>query len=226
MNSNPTYFADEQQSAVVHPYRTVSRAAVLSLVFGLLSVAGLLFPVLLVLAAGGLVLGVMALVSIRRYSDELTGVAPAAVGIALGTILLFGGTAMHAYIYATEVPEGYQRISFYQLQPDREHSELPVPPEALQLDGKQIFVKGYVHPGVSGQGPVKAFVLVPDMGTCCFGGQPKLTDMIEVTMRDPLRIRYTQTKRRLAGTLKVDTALKPVSGLNGVYYQLDADYVK
>jgi hypothetical protein len=226
MSSKSAYFAGEQPADAIQPYRTISRSAVLSLVFSLLSAAGLLFPLMLILAAGGLLFGVMAMISIRRYSDELSGVVPAGMGIALGAIMLIGGTSWHAFVYATEVPEGYQRISFYQLQPDDLHPELPVPPLALDLDGKQIFVKGYVHPGVSGQGPVKTFVLVPDMGTCCFGGQPKLNDMIEVTMRDPLRIRYTQTKRRLAGTLTVDTALKPVSGLNGVYYQLDADYVK
>jgi hypothetical protein len=32
--------------------------------------------------------------------------------------------------------------------------------------------------------------------------------------------------RKLAGTLQVDLRLKPVCGLGGVYYRLDADYVK
>jgi hypothetical protein len=64
------------------------------------------------------------------------------------------------------------------------------------------------------------------MGTCCFGGQPKLTDMIQVTLADPLRIKYSYQRRKLAGVLKVDRRLKPISGLKGVYYQLEADYVK
>ena len=144
----------------------------------------------------------------------------------LGLSLSIGGTALHAYMYAVEVPEGYQPISFAGLQPDRSHPELPVAPEALTLNGQRVFIKGYVHPGVSGSGPVKTFVLVNDIGTCCFGGQPKLTHMIEVTMRTHWPVQYSQFKRHLGGVLKVDTRLKPVDGLQGVYYQLEADYLK
>ena len=62
------------------------------------------------------------------------------------------------------------------------------------------------------------------MGTCCFGGQPKLTDMIEVTLDEPLRIEYSMRKRKLAGIFKVDTQLKAIDGLGGVYYQLQANH--
>jgi hypothetical protein len=64
------------------------------------------------------------------------------------------------------------------------------------------------------------------MGTCCFGGQPALTDMIEVTLREPKRIRFSYKRRSLGGVLKVDPTLKEISGLTGVYFQLDADYVR
>jgi hypothetical protein len=50
--------------------------------------------------------------------------------------------------------------------------------------------------------------------------------MVEVTLRDPLRTVFELRKRRLAGTLAVDTRLKPVSGVGGVYYRLDAEYVR
>ena len=42
------------------------------------------------------------------------------------------------------------------------------------------------------------------MGTCCFGGEPKLTDMIEVKLEGSLAIEYARRKRKLAGTFKVD----------------------
>ena len=96
---------------------------------------------------------------------------------------------------------------------------------AIELDGDRVFVKGYVFPGGQKEN-LKQFVLVPDMGTCCFGGEPKLTDMIEVTLQEPLRVDFSYRKRKLGGTLKVDSKLKPVSGVNGVYYQLDVDYLK
>jgi hypothetical protein len=132
---------------------------------------------------------------------------------------------LHGVAYATEVPEGFQRISFADLQPVREAPQLPVSPRALELNGQKVFLKGYLFPDGQ-QSNIKRFVLIPDLGTCCFGGQPKLTDMVEVTLRDPLRTVFELRKRRLAGTLIVDTRLKPVSGVNGVYYRMDAEYVR
>ena len=64
------------------------------------------------------------------------------------------------------------------------------------------------------------------MKTCCFGGQPALTDMIEVTLQDPLRVDFSYGRRKLGGILKVSPNKKGVAGLDGVYYQLDADYVR
>ena len=123
------------------------------------------------------------------------------------------------------MPDGFERITFYELQPQLRSQRIP--PEATQLDKQKIFIKGYMHPsGTQGMGEVEKFVLVPDMGTCCFGGQPKLTDMIEVTLQGGLKTRYSRTKKKLAGVFSVDSKLKPVSGLDGVYYQLDASYVR
>jgi hypothetical protein len=102
---------------------------------------------------------------------------------------------------------------------------LPFSPKALELNGQRVFVKGYIYPG-DRTSELKKFILVPDMGTCCFGGQPALTDMIEVTLRDPKRVRFSFQRRKLGGTFKVDRQLKEISGLTGVYFQLDADYVR
>jgi hypothetical protein len=181
-------------------------------------------PPMLIVAAIAAVLGLLSLQKIRRYPDELTGAKVAIASSVLGLVVLVSGVAGHAYVYAHEVKPDYRRTNFRELQPIPERPELPVPPQAIALNGQKIFVKGYVYPDGQGSG-IKKFVLVPDLGTCCFGGQPKLTDMIEVTLRDPLRVSYSRRRLKLHGILKVDTALKPVSGLNGVYYQLDVDQV-
>jgi hypothetical protein len=209
----------------LHPYRALSKSAVFCLVVGLLSFTALMAPVLLVLPALGLLLGMVALGQLRRYPAELSGRPAALIGLALSVVLLIGGSVLHAVAYATEVPEGFQRISFADLQPVREAPQLPVSPKALELNGQKVFIKGYLYPDGQ-QYNIKRFILIPDLGTCCFGGQPKLTDMVEVTLRDPLRTVFELRKRRLAGTLMVDTRLKPVSGLNGVYYRMDAEYVR
>ena len=209
----------------IHPYRALSRSAVFCLVLGLLSFTALMAPVMLVLPALSILLGVVALTNLRRYPAELSGRPAALIGLILSIALLIGGSVLHVVAYATEVPEGFQRISFADLQPVREAPQLPVSPKALELNGQKVFLKGYLYPDGQ-QSNIKRFILIPDLGTCCFGGQPKLTDMVEVTLRDPLRTVFELRKRRLAGTLTVDTRLKPVSGLNGVYYRLDAEYVR
>jgi len=206
-------------------YRALSKSAVLCLILGWLSLSALMSPVLLVLPAVGILVGLLALRQLRRYPAELSGRPAAMVGLVLSVLVLVGGGGMHAVVYATEVPEGFQRISFADLQPDSAAPQLPVSPKALELNGEKVFIKGYLYPDGQ-QDQIKRFVLIPDLGTCCFGGQPKLTDMVEVTLRDPLRTVFGMRKRRLAGTLTVDTRLKPVSGLGGVYYRLDAEYLR
>ena len=206
-------------------YRVLSVSAVSSLVLALVSLPALLFVRLAIVPLVGLILGLRALRQIRQRPEELTGKGVALAGTLLSLAVFVGSVSLATLNYVTEVPEGYQRISFVDLQPVRERPDIPVSPASLDLNGQRVFVKGYVYPDDTG-GDLQRFVLVPDMGTCCFGGQPKLTDMIEVTLKDPLRIRYSVMRRKLAGVLKVDTEKKPVSGLDGVYYQLEADYVK
>lgn len=221
-------FRDEMEAEdeAYDVYRSMSKTAVASLALGFLSLASLMFPALLVLAAAGIIFGLLAWRGFRRYPDELTGKGCAAVGLVSCTLILIGGSIMHTYVYMTEVPDGYARITFSDLQPKAD-APSGTPTLPIDLDGKRIFVKGYVHPGVGSTGHVKKFVLVPDMGTCCFGGQPKLTDMIEVTLHTEQGVQYSQRKRRLGGILHVTNHTRPVAGgLNGGLYELDADYVK
>jgi hypothetical protein len=218
----------EPEFEQVASYKSISKAAVFSLGLGIFALAGFLFSGLLALALVGLGCGLYAISAIRRYPDEVTGLPAAIAGVILCAVTFTGGTAMHVIEYATELPEGYtsaERRHFWELQPDKSRPELPVSPTAIELSGQKIFIKGYVHPEFN-RGDVKKFVLVPDMGTCCFGGQPKPTDMIEVTLRDPHRIRYNTRLRKVAGVFRVDPAPQPVKGFGGIYYQLDAEYAK
>jgi hypothetical protein len=216
---------EEQVAEEFQPYKTVSKLAVFSVVLGVISLIGFMVMPLLAFSLLGILFGVLGYRTASRYPLEFSGKTPAIVGLVLCGICFIGGVTFHSVVYATEVPDGCERISFEYLQPVREHPELPISPEAVELDGKRVFIKGYVYPDGQQRG-IKRFVLVNDMGTCCFGGQPKLTHMIEVTLEDPLRVAYAIKKRKLAGILKVDTRLKPVSGVGGVYFQLKADYLR
>lgn len=205
-------------------YRALSSTAVASLVAGVLSVLCFFGWSLAVIPLLGVLLGLRALWRIRRLPDELTGGWLAVTGIALSTVFFAGGWGWLSYVYATEVPPGYERISFTHLQPAADHPNQLFPPSALDLDGKRIFIKGYVKTGAQSSG-IKEFLLVPDLKTCCFGDSiPKLTDMVLVTMKDPLRADFSLWPRGLAGTFRVrpDQLGRPDS----VLYYLEADYLK
>jgi hypothetical protein len=200
-------------------------AAVAAVMLGVISLPSMLFPRLLFIPVVGIGLATFALRTLRRRRNELTGRGLAIAGMAISVFSLVGGAAIATTVYVTEVPEGYHRISFEQLQPDKHNPGLPVSEAALELNGQKVFIKGYIYPA-DRTSELKRFILVPDMGTCCFGGQPKLTDMIEVTLRDPHRARFSFQRRKIGGVLQVDTQLKEINGLTGVYYQLDADYIR
>jgi hypothetical protein len=218
-------------------YRTLSRGAVFAAILAVVSLPLVFwmvgdesaFYLVLILPLIAVGLGLTALVRIRRYPDELTGTLPALVGAVIGTLTLIGGIGGQAYILATEVPDGYKRVTWYELKPRGEELRFPFPSAAARLDGKKVFIKGYVHPD-TGLAPVQQCMLVGDMGTCCFGGNPKLNERIDVVLENDLRISYSTRLRKLGGTfvLNVDPRepIKPDDGSKGTYYVLKVDYLK
>jgi len=204
--------------------RRVAIAVVLLLLPGCIWTMGMIPAPGLALPLFGLTMGLVGLSKIRKYPAELTGKTAARLGTFLGVTLFIGGIACHVLIYSTEVPDGYERLPFDVLKAGAGMPDYP-PPAAQVMDGKQVFIKGYIYPGQQ-RFDLKEFVLVPDLGTCCFGGSPKQTHMIEVVLDKDLVMDYSMTKRRLAGVLRVNPTLQPVQGRPGVYYQLIADYAK
>lgn len=223
-------------------YRTLSISAVTALIFGVLSLLAVpvlsVFGAILVLPLMGVLLGLFAVWTVYSRPEEFTGQRIAATGLGLSAAMLLLGGVLNYQLNHIEVPAAYQdkQVYFWELQPQEEIDltflmqmrgrdiELPLPERAKSLDGKKVFITGYVYPGAQ-KSDLKKFVLVPDKGTCCFGGQPKLTDMIEVTLADPLRVDYSFWKRGVAGTLKVHSALQSRDQLTGVVYELQADYL-
>ena len=197
-----------------------------SLIVGLLSCLALFDWMLVAIPAVGMLLAVLSLVKIRRHRDELTGAGLARAGLALSLFFAVAGPARLTYEYVTELPEGYERVSYARLQPDESQIGQLVPPSALALEGKRIFIKGYVYPGREKDG-IRRFLLVRDQGECCFGGNPKITDRIFVTLEDPLRLTYASRIFKLGGTFHVeayDSTIDDAKG--GVFYHLKADYLK
>ena len=225
------------------PYRAVCRSAVVSLALAALSVPlvvmalysaafqyGDAVPLGYIgafFATIAIALAIAGLGTLRRYPTEYTGWGLARTGLVGGLLMLVIGVSVSSYTYATEVPDGYERVAFGELQPDPEHPELPMSPKAIELQGKPIFIKGYMHPGVASMGKVDHFILVSDLGTCCFGGQPKPTHMIEVATDDASKkIAYSTRRLKIAGTFIITQEPTESLGLNGVWFHLKLDQVK
>jgi hypothetical protein len=226
------------------PYRAISRSAIVSMVMAAVSFplvalalyaaasrygdAVMLGLVGSMFAGAAVVLGLTGLLTIRRYPTEYTGSRLAGTGLFGGVLLLASGLPVSVYTYTTEVPEGYARVWFDELKRlDEDQPELPVSPRSLELSGQKIFIKGYMHPSVASTGKVKHFILISDFGTCCFGGQPKSTHMIEIHIPDNVEgIAYSTRTLKLAGTFLL--ADRPVQsmGLNGVWYHMEVDQVR
>ena len=202
-------------------YRALSVAAVTSLALGFLSACALLTIYLAVVPIAGICFGLYAAAQINRRPSELTGRGVATTGIVLSAVLLVVSGSVAVYVYATEVPEGYERIFYSQLQPEEGKVGQKIPPLAETLDGEKVFIKGYVFPGKQRQG-IKTFLLVRDKGDCCFGGNPKLTDRIQVTLEDPERLAFDPYLHKVAGTFRlVKNSDKAVDASGEVYYHLD-----
>jgi hypothetical protein len=206
-------------------YRALSSLAVISLIVGLLSVLTLFDWFWLVLPVCGILLGVCAWRNVKSRPTELTGLALAKLAVALSVLFLFAGPSWLTYEFLHEVPEGSEPISYSTLQPDVTVPGEKIPPAALALDGKRVFIKGFVYPGGKQKEGIKTFVLVRDRGDCCFGGNPKITDRIQVTLNDPLRLRMEDLRLHgVAGVFHVKPS-GAVGGIGGVFYHLEADYL-
>jgi hypothetical protein len=175
-----------------------------------------------------LVCCVWALGKIRREPERYSGQAIARVGLAMSLALLIGGVGYGGYTYATEVPDGYSRISFATMKPDelQERSGVVVPPDIAALEGQKIFIKGYIRQDtITTMRNIGEFSLVRDNQQCCFGDLSKVRyyDRIVVTMTGDRRVDYSPGIIRVGGVLHIEPqyagpiALRPVFSLKADY---------
>jgi hypothetical protein len=199
-------------------YRPLNVWAVVSLILGALSAlvffaardslesALLLTPLPLV----GLAVGWSSLKKIRHHPDQMSGARPAKLGVALSAACLIGGLAFAGYVHATEVPSGYARTTFADLKPDEVElrGDHYIPPDIAALDGKKVFIKGYIRPDSTNNGlrrNISQFLLVRDNNQCCFGDMStvKYFDQVAVKTNDRLTLDFSFGLRRIGGTLHI-----------------------
>lgn len=219
----------EQDSVVVaeeFKYRRTSPFTIAALVFGVLSLVGLATVqdvgafAYMTIPAFGILLAFRGFQAVKRYDES--GKTFARIGLTLCVLCIVGAWPLQKYLDANEIPPGYNKIDYQTLQ--AVEGKGPIPDSAKALDGKRVFIKGFVYPSRQTTG-IKEFVLCRDNGSCCFGGQPKLNDMIQVTLKEGMTLDYDTTMRNLGGTFRVSTK-SAGEGLGQVLYQLEADYLK
>jgi hypothetical protein len=217
-------------------YRALHTGAIIGLVLGILSiftvVAGVnsLEGCLLVapIPILGMFMSLRAWGQIRREPERYTGGGIAMAGFVLSLVFLLGGVGYGGYVYATEVPDGYTRISFPGMKPDtlQERSGIAVPPEIEKLDGQKVFIKGYIRPdSIKVSRGIKQFLLVRDNNQCCFGdlSTVKYYDQVLVNMLGSRYVNYSDGIFRMGGILKVEPQNVPRSPMVPVF-TLQADY--
>jgi hypothetical protein len=233
--SAPT-LSEAYEDEGAQPYRAMSTSAIAGLVLGVLSAIMLgaatnglgACLVLAPLPILGIILSTRALAQIRRMPDAYTGVGLARAGLVLSAIFLASGVGSGVYLYATEVPEGYERISFLELKPGQvEERGGTVIPEAIQkLDGERVFIKGYMRPPAQ-RTHIPEFLLVRDNQQCCFGplADVKYFDQMRVELEPPLVAEYSTGVYRVGGRLIIRPENATPANPNPVF-TLRADYLQ
>jgi hypothetical protein len=205
-------------------YRPLSTLAAVSCLWGVVSLAALVDWSLAVLPIVGMVLGAIAFRRVRRHSQELAGRGLAIGGMLANLLILAASWATLSYVHALEVPPDCIAVDYDQLQPDPSMPGQQVSDLARQLDGRRVLLKGYALAGRHTQ-HIKQFVLMRDNMSCCFGGSPKPTDMVAVSLAGDRQWNYTKDMLRVAGTFHVVQATS-ADGRRQPLYRLDADYLQ
>lgn len=191
-------------------YRPLSPLGPIALLLGLGALCAFAGFYGIFVAAIAFIVAAVATRSIKKSDGEVGGLALARVGLVLSLVSLVGGVLLFNYNYATECPEGYERVNFprqiaakmFKLSP---RGDRVIPEDVTPLLDRKIFLKGYMYITKSSQNR-RDFVILKDSGECCFGGDPKAYDMIQVTLRDDLEaVNFPAFSMvSVAGVLKAD----------------------
>jgi len=202
-------------------YRAMSRAAVWSVVLGAASVLTVVHWVVALIPLAGILLAAAAKKRIRKAPEELTGMSLARVGMWLSIVFWVVGYGWLISARVARVPDGYDEISYETLQPDPNVKGQTIPPKAFELQGKKVFVEGFMLPGRS-PSRLKRFILCPRISNCSFCTvDPKPTEMILIALEGDLVTDYTIHLVQLGGTFEIDP-----NPLDGLPYRMEVDYLR
>jgi hypothetical protein len=207
-------------------YRPMPPLVAVSMGFVFLSLLAGLSDLLLIVPLVGVLLAFIAYYQISRSQGALGGTGLALSSLVVMLVMFVGFSALHLHSYATEIPEGFARINFNHDISQKGlqvlGSQMGIHEDVAKLADKPIYLKGYMYPYRETRG-LSSFVLCKDSGECCFGGQPKPTDMILINMKGGKTVDYHDKMLiGVAGTFKIEPTFDE-SGLRPVY-QLDCEH--
>jgi len=223
--SQPIYQSQHFGEEIGNRFRTLSTWAVISVVLGCLSFMSYFAWQWYVLPITGLIVGWISLMRINEIPQELTGKKLAIAGMAIsGSMLLFFG-GWDIVKSVSEVPPGYKRLTYDQLQPDPEKvavdGGVPVSDRAMELSGQFVYVTGYIKSQRKSRN-LREFILCPIVGHCNFcNPDPNETEMIRVTLTGNLNTNYSPRLFGIGGRLTVDPH-HPTK----IPYHVEADYMR
>lgn len=215
-------------------YKPVPVLAPLSVVFAVCSIFAWWLMPAVGIALLGLVIGAVAVRKIAASEGELGGMRLAMIGFVGSLVLFCGSLSKHAFVIATEVPEGYTKIHFVrdvsQYPIGQKRGQILIPKPVAELVDQKVFLKGYMWQTEHKEG-LTSFLLVKDNQVCCFGpGEIKPTDMVLVELADGQTFDLTTSMVSVAGTFEL-VQPKPgeemlTNGAHPIVYRLDATHVE
>ncbi|MES2790951.1 MAG: DUF3299 domain-containing protein [Planctomycetota bacterium] len=139
--------------------------------------------------------------------------------------------------FKTEGPNKSARVSFDDIDVEKvlntKKLSLDLPkqmPEWLKkLDGQRIRLRGYMHPQSAFQEDgLKRFVLCRDTSFCCFGPNPTIYYLVEVTMKSGVSTSYIENKAfDVEGVFHIKPeVLDGTDEVDRFYYLDDAQVIK
>jgi hypothetical protein len=213
-----TWTGGEVQGAY---YRHIEPMAVVSLTLGAMSFLPMFGWPMIPIPIAGAIFGMLALRQITNFPGQRTGRGIAIAGLTLSIALGLLGVGFYVFVVVHGAPIGYTKVTFAEMQPDRDLGEL-LPQDIIDLEDKFIYVKGYMYPGRRSTG-IQQFVLVPTQAHCKFCQRALAsTEMIKVTMVSDQLADYSVHMVGVGGKLKIDPreAHRPFGGMP---YQIEAD---
>ncbi|MFZ1933613.1 MAG: DUF4190 domain-containing protein [Thermoguttaceae bacterium] len=202
-------------------YRALNPLAFTSVVLGALSILAWLHWAFAVVPLAGLIVGWVAWKQIRKAPEEWTGKPFVIAGVLLSALLWLSGCIFLTVVRASEIPYGYDRITYAMLQPDPMKPTEPIPQAAIDMVDRKVYMQGYMQLRRTMTG-IKEFILCPTNGDCPFcTPSPRPTEKVKVILQGDLEATYVPHQVGVAGHFRIDR-----NNTGGIPYQLEADYLR